>query len=83
MSTCENFFDVSFHWILVILQGRTCHSGNAVNAARLFVENAMPFFKRMRDIFKEFEALLKWFEAFVTISILFEDISRDIEALFI
>jgi hypothetical protein len=35
-----------------------------------------------KDIFRELEALLKWFEAFLQISFLFEDIFREIEAFF-
>jgi hypothetical protein len=61
MSTCENFFDVSFHWSLVILQGRTGHCGNAAIAARPFAMNAMPFFLRMRDILKIFSENLRLF----------------------
>jgi hypothetical protein len=58
----------------LMLQGWTGHCGNTVIAARLYVENAR-LFLRMRVFFKGFEAFSK-------ISILFEDIFREIEAFF-
>jgi hypothetical protein len=56
----------------MILQGWTGHCGNAAIAASFF-ENARLFKNawHFKDIFREFEAFLK-------ISILFEDIFRDI-----
>jgi hypothetical protein len=64
-----NYKNLPFQTLFHQIQGRASHCGKVANAGRLFSKNAWHF----KEIFREFEAIFK-------ISILFEDIFKEIWA---